>query len=87
MPDVVVQNPVIKSAFGDPQRHFEFGDRGITGKIDEGRLQAGDFVPIPHGRWQTAQLSLEAVHLAGVAAGHHCLAGTSGGDRTGRVGR
>src|SRR5436853_4004792 len=60
MPDVVIQNPVINSPFTEPQRHFEFGDRGITGKIDEGRRQSSYFVPIPHGRRQTAQLSLEA---------------------------
>src|SRR6267378_2649742 len=60
MPDVVIQNPVINSPFVEPQRHFEFGDRGITGKIDEGRRQSSYFVPIPHGRRQTAQLSLEA---------------------------
>src|SRR6266480_3281169 len=60
MADVVIQNPVINSPFTEPQRHFEFGDRGITGKIDQGRRQSSYFVPIPHGRRQTAQLSLEA---------------------------
>jgi len=60
MPDVVIQNPVINSPFSEPQRHFEFGDRGITGKIDEGRRPSSYFVPIAHGRRQTAQLSLEA---------------------------
>src|SRR5438309_3650621 len=60
MPDVVIQNPVINSPFREPARHFEFGDRGITGVISEGRRQSSYFVPIPHGRRQTAQLSLEA---------------------------
>src|SRR5207247_9669185 len=60
MPDVVIQNPVINSPFTVPARHFEFGDRGITGVISEGRRQSSYFVPIPHGRRQTAQLSLEA---------------------------
>ena len=60
MPDVVIQNPVINSPFNEPLRHFEFGDRGITGKINGGRRQSSYFVPIPHGRRQTAQLSLEA---------------------------
>src|SRR2546427_2427419 len=60
MPDVVIQNPVINSPFREPARHFEFGDRGITGMISEGRRQSSYFVPIPHGRRQTAQLSLEA---------------------------
>lgn len=60
MPDVVIQNPVINSPFSEPARHFEFGDRGITGEIEDGRRQSSYFVPIPHGRRQTAQLSLEA---------------------------
>src|SRR5713101_4024921 len=60
MADVVIQNPVINSPFAEPLRHFEFGDRGITGVIGEGRRQSSYFVPIPHGRRQTAQLSLEA---------------------------
>src|SRR2546422_8713798 len=60
MPDVVIQNPVINSPFREPARHFEFGDRGITGMISEGRRQSSYFVPIPHGRRQAAQLSLEA---------------------------
>src|SRR5436190_9299201 len=60
MPDVVIQNPVINSPFREPARHFEFGDRGITGVISDGRRQSSYFVPIPHGRRQTAQLSLEA---------------------------
>src|SRR3989454_7439775 len=60
MADVVIQNPVINSPFGEPSRHFEFGDRGITDVIGEGRRQSSYFVPIPHGRRQAAQLSLEA---------------------------
>src|SRR5687767_9231019 len=61
MADVVIQNPVINSPFTEPTRYFEFGDRGITGKIKEGsRRDSSYFVPIPHSRRQTAQLSLEA---------------------------
>src|SRR2546425_5796743 len=60
MSDVVIQNPVINSPFREPSRNFEFGDLGITGVINEGRRQSSYFVPIPHGRRQTAQLSLEA---------------------------
>jgi type III restriction enzyme len=61
MADVIIQNPVINSPFSEPTRHFEFGDRGITGRIMEGaRRESSYFVPIPHGRRQTAQLSLEA---------------------------
>jgi type III restriction enzyme len=61
MADVVIQNPVINSPFSEPVRHFEFGERGITGRIIDGaRRESSYFVPIPQGRRQTAQLSLEA---------------------------
>lgn len=60
MADVIIQNPVINSPFVEPTRHFEFGERGITGRIVSGRRSSSYFVPIPHGRRQGAQLSLEA---------------------------
>jgi type III restriction enzyme len=60
MPDVVIDNPVINSPFEEPRRHFEFGEHGITGKIENGRRDSSYFVPIPQGRRQNAQLSLEA---------------------------
>jgi type III restriction enzyme len=61
MPDVIIQNPIINSPFEEPTRHFEFGDRGITGRVIEGRRRESSyFVPIPHSRRQTAQLTLEA---------------------------
>lgn len=61
MADVVIKNPVINSPFEEPRRHFEFGERGITGRIVDGaRRNSSYFVPIPQGRRQTAQLSLEA---------------------------
>ncbi len=61
MADVIIQDPVINSPFVEPTRHFEFGERGITGRIKDGaRRESSYFVPIPQGRRQTAQLSLEA---------------------------
>lgn len=61
MSDVIIQNPVINSPFAEPTRHFEFGDRGITGRIVDGsRRRSSYFVPIPSGRRLSAQLSLEA---------------------------
>ncbi len=61
MPDVIITNPVINSPFEEPTRYFEFGDRGITGNINDGaRRESSYFVPIAQGRRQTAQLSLEA---------------------------
>ena len=61
MADVIIKNPVINSPFTEPTRHFEFGERGITGRIIDGsRRESSYFVPIPQGRRQSAQLSLEA---------------------------
>jgi hypothetical protein len=61
MADIIIQNPVINSPFVEPTRHFEFGDRGITGRIIHGsHRESSYFVPIPQGRRQSAQLSLEA---------------------------
>jgi type III restriction enzyme len=58
MADIIIQNPVINSPFEPPTRCFEFGDRGITGRILEGsRRDSSYFVPIPQGRRQTAQLT------------------------------
>src|SRR5688572_22075567 len=59
MSDVIINNPVINSPFSKPERHFEFGDRGITGEILDGRRDSSYFVPIAQGRRQNAQLSLE----------------------------
>ena len=59
MSDVIIQNPVINSPFEEPRRHFEFGERGITGRIVDGaRRPSSYFVPIPSGRRQSAQLTL-----------------------------
>lgn len=61
MSDVIIQNPVINSPFEEPTRHFEFGERGITGRIiEDQRRESSYFVPIAHGRRQSPQLTLEA---------------------------
>jgi type III restriction enzyme len=65
MPDVVIHYPVINSPFTEPLRHFEFGDRGITGVIREGRRQWGYFVPIRH-----ASMSGALAHRASARAGN-----------------
>jgi type III restriction enzyme len=43
---VVIENPVINSPFDEPQRHFRFGEDGITDEIILGRRQSEYFVPI-----------------------------------------
>ena len=44
--DVVIENPVINSAFCEPSRHFEFDEDGITDTIVEARRLSAYFVPI-----------------------------------------
>ena len=46
MPQVVIDNPVINSAFAEPTRHFRFTDEGITNQIVEARRRSQYFVPI-----------------------------------------
>ncbi len=46
MPQVVIENPVINSPFGEPIRHFRFTDEGITNEIIEARRVSQYFVPI-----------------------------------------
>ena len=46
MKQVVIENPVINSAFEEPARHFKFTDDGITDVIVEGRRSSSYFVPI-----------------------------------------
>jgi hypothetical protein len=46
MPQVVIENPVINSPFGEPTRHFRFTDEGITNEIIEARRVSQYFVPI-----------------------------------------
>lgn len=59
MPDVVIDNPVINSPFREPERHFVFGDQGITNEIEEGRRRSSYFIPIAHSRRQGAQLQFD----------------------------
>ena len=47
MSNVIIQNPVINSAFIEPNRHFRFDDDGITNEIVDGRRVSSYFVPIP----------------------------------------
>lgn len=47
---VVIENPVLNSPFGEPQRHFHFDDEGITNQIVESRRESCYFVPIAQPR-------------------------------------
>ncbi|MBY0261757.1 MAG: DEAD/DEAH box helicase family protein, partial [Phycisphaerales bacterium] len=54
-PQVVIQNPVINSPFGEPCRHYRFNDDGITNEIVPRRRDSGHFVPIPQPRNRDGQ--------------------------------
>jgi type III restriction enzyme len=45
--DVVIDNPILNSPFGEPARHFRFGEAGITSEVVEERRASAYFVPIP----------------------------------------
>lgn len=47
MPDVVIENPVLNTAFEEPKRHFCFDEDGITDEMVEARRASSYFVPMP----------------------------------------
>jgi type III restriction enzyme len=47
MPQVVIENPILNSAFQEPRRHFRFSDDGITDEIVEARRISSYFIPKP----------------------------------------
>jgi type III restriction enzyme len=50
MKQVVIENPVLNSAFTEPRRHYRFTDEGITDEIVESRRISSYFVPVPQPR-------------------------------------
>ncbi len=61
MKQVVIENPIINSAFSEPKRHFRFDDEGITSDIVEARRISHYFIPIakPKKKGKAAQLELD----------------------------
>jgi type III restriction enzyme len=55
MNQVVIENPIINSPFGEPTRHFRFTDEGITNQIVDGRRISSYFVPIAQPKKQGAK--------------------------------
>jgi type III restriction enzyme len=47
MTDIVIENPVINSAFDQPSRNFVFTEDGITNEIAQERRRSSYFIPIP----------------------------------------
>jgi len=58
---VIIENPIISSAFSEPKRHFRFDDEGITSDIVESRRVSHYFIPIakPKKKGKSAQLELD----------------------------
>lgn len=57
---VVIENPILNSPYGEPTLHFRFDDDGITDQIVEGRRPSSYFMPIPKAkRRRAAQQELE----------------------------
>lgn len=50
MRQVVIENPVINSAYAEPTRQFRFSDEGITDEVVDGRRISSYFVPIARPR-------------------------------------
>jgi len=50
VPQAVIDNPILNSAFSEPTRHFRFGDEGITNDIVDKRRTSSYFIPIAQRR-------------------------------------
>lgn len=59
MKQVVIENPVLNSAYAEPTRHFRFDEEGITNQTDEFRRPRAYFVPVPQPRKRGKQMVLD----------------------------
>ena len=59
MPQVVIENPILNSAFEEPTRHFRFGEEGITNDVVEKRRTSSYFIPIARPKKRGTQLQFE----------------------------
>ncbi len=61
MKQVIIENPVINSAFKEPDRHFRFTEEGITDEIVDARRESAYFVPIapPKKKGKQGQLAFD----------------------------
>ena len=59
MAQVVIENPILNSPFGEPARFHEFDKYGTpTGRILDGRRKSGYFIPVAQPRRQAVQPDL-----------------------------
>jgi type III restriction enzyme len=54
-----LDNPILNSPYGPPQRHFELGPDGPTGLVFDGRRPSESFIPVPRPKKGTAQQALD----------------------------
>ncbi|MDD4051842.1 MAG: DEAD/DEAH box helicase family protein [candidate division Zixibacteria bacterium] len=59
MADELIENPILNSPYSEPNRHFKFGDEGITNEIIESRRVSAYFIPIPRPKKKSAQIEFE----------------------------
>ena len=59
MSQVVIENPILNSAFAEPSRHFRFTEEGITNEIVEKRRTSSYFIPIAQPKKKGKQLQFE----------------------------
>ena len=59
-----ISNPVINSPYREPERHFQFGEEGITSEIVSNRRVSAYFVPIakPKKKKGGKQIGFEEIH-------------------------
>jgi type III restriction enzyme len=57
--DVVIENPVINSAFEEPGKYFLFDDEGITNTVVDGRRPSSYFVPVPRPKRFGKQITFD----------------------------
>ncbi len=63
MKQVIIENPIINSAFEEPLRHFRFDNEGITNDIIEERRKSHYFIPIAKPKKKSQQLELDLGYL------------------------
>ncbi len=59
MAEVVIENPVLNSPYGEPGRHFRFDEEGITDEVVEERRKSIYFMPIAQPKKKGKQLQLD----------------------------
>ncbi len=58
MKQVVIENPIINSAFAEPSQHFRFDESGITSDIVQSRRSSHYFIPIAQAKKKSQQLEI-----------------------------